>query len=73
MGVRMDVREGHRRRSAGPSPAAGRGQEPATAGPARSLRRPAEWEGLGGTFPAAAAATEPPGAAPRSAPPGSGE
>ena len=32
MGVRMDVREGHRRRSAGPSPAAGRGQGPAAAG-----------------------------------------
>ena len=50
MNVRMDVREGHRRRSAGPSPAAGRGQGPATAGPARSLSRPAEWEGLGGAF-----------------------
>ena len=41
MGVRVDVgadeREGHRRRSAGPSPAAGRGQGPALAGLAPPL------------------------------------
>ena len=51
MGVGADEREGHRWRSAGPSPAAGRGQGRATAGLARSLSRPADWEGLGGAFP----------------------
>ena len=66
MGVGADEREGHRWRSAGPSPAAGRGQGPATAGHRPCPVSPAPPPGphrAGGRAPpasAGAAAADPP-------------